>query len=154
VFEDNGVLAVLEKIGRNKLVIGGLWTDFGVAASILQARELGYQVFIVVDTCGDVSLRAHQIAIHNVLKVGAVPMTWLQLLLTLHREWASPDIYEILLRAAKEHTRSHGLDLQYSQILPDVGQTKIRNDNKPKEGKWGRWSIAPVRSLRRFQKRL
>lgn len=154
VFEDDGVLAVLEKIGRNKLVIGGLWTDFGVAASIQQARNLGYEVFIVVDTCGDVSLRTHQIAIHNILKVGAVPMTWLQLLLTLHREWASPDIYEVLLRAAKEHARSHGLDLQYSQIFPDVGQTKFADDSKPREGRWGKWSIAPVRSLRRFQKRL
>lgn len=36
-FEDTRVLATLEKIGRNKLVIAGLWTDFGVAPSIRQA---------------------------------------------------------------------------------------------------------------------
>jgi nicotinamidase-related amidase len=63
VFEDTGLLNKMEKIGRNKLVIAGLWTDFGVAPSIQQARTLGYEVFIVVDACGDVSLRAHDIAI-------------------------------------------------------------------------------------------
>jgi nicotinamidase-related amidase len=153
VFEDDGVLAVLEKIGRNKLVIGGLWTDFGVAASIRQARNLGYEVFIVVDTCGDVSLRAHQIAIQNILKVGAVPVTWLQLLLTLHHEWAPPDAYETLLRIAREHARAYGLDLQYSEIFRNEGQTRFADDSKPRQGRWGRWSIAPTRSLKKSQKR-
>ena len=50
--------------------MAGLWTDFGVAASIRQARNLGYEVFIVVDACGDVSLRAHQIAIQSILQGG------------------------------------------------------------------------------------
>jgi nicotinamidase-related amidase len=153
VFEDNGVLAVLEKIGRNKLLVAGLWTDFGVAASVRQARNLGYDVFIVVDACGDMSARAHRIAIERMLQEGAVPMTWLQLLLTLHREWAPPDTYEVLLHVAKEHAKTYGLDLQYTQTLPDEGQNRFVND-KPREGRCGIWSVAPMRSLKRFQKRL
>lgn len=156
-WDDSRVLGTIEKAGRNKLVVAGLWTDFGVSLFILEALKVGYEVYIVVDACGDMSARAHRVATERILQEGAVPMTWLQLLLTLHREWASPDIYEVFLRAAKEHARSYGLDLQYTQYtqtLPDVGQTKFGNDNKPKEGRWGKWSIAPVRSLRRFQKRL
>jgi nicotinamidase-related amidase len=153
-WDDSRVLTTIEKAGRNKLVVAGLWTDFGVLLFVLEALKVGYEVYIVVDACGDMSARAHRVATERILQEGAVPMTWLQLLLTLHREWASPDVYEVFLRAAKEHARSYGLDLQYTQMLPDVGQAKFGNDNKPKEGRWGKWSIAPVRSLRRFQKRL
>jgi nicotinamidase-related amidase len=154
VFEDNGVLTALEKMGRNKLVIGGLWTDFGVAASAAQALKTGYELYIVIDACGDISARAHEMALKQIIQNRAILMTWLQIFLTLHREWAPPDAYETLLRIAREHAGAHGLDLKYGEIFRDEGQTKFGNDNKPKEGRWGKWSIAPVRSLRRFQKRL
>ena len=133
-------------------MVAGLWTDFGVSIFVLEALRAGYEVYIVVDACGDMSARAHRVGIERMFQEGAVPMTWLQLLLTLHREWASPDTYEVLLHVAKEHARTHGLDLHYTQNLPDEGQTKLAND-KPKEGRWGKWSIAPIRSLKRFQKR-
>jgi hypothetical protein len=87
------------------------------------------------------------------LQEGAVPMIWLQVLLIFHREWAPADTYEVLLHAAEEHARTYGLDLQYAQNLPDEGQTKFVDD-KAKEGRWGRWSIVPDRSLKRSQKRL
>jgi nicotinamidase-related amidase len=67
LFEDPRVVIAVEKIGRNKLVIAGLWTDFGVAPSVEQARQSGYEVFMVVDACGDVSLGAHQTAIQRLL---------------------------------------------------------------------------------------
>jgi len=152
-WEDSRALSEIEKAGRNKLVVAGLWTDFGVSIFVLEALRVGYEVYIVVDACGDMSARAHRTAMERMLQEGAVPMTWLQLLLTLHREWASPDTFEALLHAAEEHARSHGLYLQYIQILPDEGQTKFFND-KAKEGRWGKWSIVPNRLLRRSQKRL
>jgi nicotinamidase-related amidase len=94
LFEDTRVLTAMEKIGRNKLVIAGLWTDFGVAPSVRQARQSGYEVFIVVDACGDVSLRAHQTAIQHLLQDGVQPITWLQMLLAFHHDWAPPEAYE------------------------------------------------------------
>jgi nicotinamidase-related amidase len=152
-WEDSRALSEIEKAGRTKLVVAGLWTDFGVSIFVLEALRVGYEVYIVVDACGDMSARAHRTAMEHMLQEGAVPMTWLQLLLTLHREWASPDTFEVLLHAAQVHARSHGLDLQYTQILPDEGQTKFVND-KAKEGRWGKWSIVPNRLLRTSQKRL
>ena len=152
-WEDSRVLTKIEKAGRNKLLVAGLWTDFGVSIFVLEALRLGYEVYIVVDACGDMSAKAHRIAIERMLQEGAVPMTWLQVLLTFHREWAPTDTYEVLLHAAEEHARTYGLDLQYAQNLPDEGQTKFVDD-KPKEGRWGRWSIAPDRLLKRSQKRL
>jgi hypothetical protein len=133
----------MEKIGRNKLVIAGLWTDFGVSASIRQARQLGYEVFMVVDACGDVTLRVHQIATQRLCREGAVPMTWLQMLLALHRDWAPPEAYEVLLNIAKNHASAYGLEIQYAQAKSDERTTGLTN-HKPRE-RW--WPSAPgVRS--------
>jgi nicotinamidase-related amidase len=152
-WEDSRALTAIEKAGRNKLVVAGLWTDFGVSIFVLGALKAGYEVYIVVDACGDMSARAHRVGVERTLREGAVPMTWLQLLLTLHRDWAPPDAYEVLLHAAEEHARTYGLDLNYRQILPGEGQTKLVNE-RPKEGRWAKWPIAPFRSLKRSQKRL
>jgi nicotinamidase-related amidase len=135
VFEDAGVLAAIEKMGRNKLVIAGLWTDFGVATSIRQARQLGYEVFMVVDACGDVTLRAHQIATQRLCREAAVPMTWLQMLLALHRNWAPPEAYDVLFTIAKNHASAYGLDIRYAQNGLDEQPTRLAND-KLRERWW------------------
>jgi nicotinamidase-related amidase len=135
VFEDTRVLATMEKIGRSKLVIAGLWTDFGVAASIRQARQLGYEVFMVVDACGDVTPRAHHMATQHLCWEGTVPMTWLQMLLALHRDWAPPEAYDVLLNIAKNHASAYGLEIQYEQSGLDERQTRLAND-KPTERWW------------------
>jgi nicotinamidase-related amidase len=153
VFEDARILTILERIGRNKLVIGGLWTGFGVAASVEQARNLGYEVFVVVDACGDVSLRAHEIAIQHILDEGGVAITWLQMLLALHQDWAPPEAYKALLRIVRDHASAYGLEIQYAPPALDEGQTKWVN-HKSKERWWEKWPTAPIRSLKKCQKRL
>lgn len=152
LFEDTTVLAAVEKIGRNKLVIAGLWTDFGVAPSIEQARESGYEVFMVLDACGDISLKAHQDAIQRLLQREVSPITWLQMLLALHHDWAPPEAYEALLNIARDHASAHGLELEYER--PGLAEEETnRRDDRPKERWWEKWSILPGRPLRRFQKR-
>ncbi len=139
VFQNTRVVAAMEKIGRNKLVIAGLWTDFGVAASIRNARQLGYEVFMVVDACGDVTPRAHHIATHHLCREGAVPITWLQMLLALHHDWAPPEAYDVFLNIAKNHASVYGLEIRYEQNGFDRGQIRLAN-GKPRE-RW--WPNAP-----------
>jgi nicotinamidase-related amidase len=151
-FEDPTALTTMEKIGRNKLVIAGLWTDFGVVPSVEQARQSGYEVFMVVDACGDVSLRAHQTAIQRLLQRGVWPITWLQMLLAFHHDWAPPEAYEALLNIARDHASAHGLEIQYAR--PGSGEEETnRKKDKPKERWWGEWSMVSGRPLRKFQKR-
>lgn len=135
VFGDAGVHAAMERIGRNKLVIAGLWTDFGVATSIRDAQRLGYEVFMVVDACGDVTLRAHHLATQRLCREGAVPITWLQMLLALHRDWAPPEAYDVLLDIAKDHASAYGLEIQYAQSGLDKQQARLTND-EPRERWW------------------
>ncbi len=134
IFEDTRVLAAIEKTGRNKLVFAGLWTDFGVAASVRQARQLGYEVFIVVDACGDLTPRAHHIATQSLCREGAVPITWLQMLLALHRDWAPPEVYDVLFNIAKNHASAYGLEIRYAKCDPEERQTRLAD--KPRERWW------------------
>ncbi len=151
-FEDTRFLTAMEKIGRNKLVIAGLWTDFGVVPSVEQARQLGYEVFMVVDACGDVSLGAHQTAVQRLLERGVSPVTWLQMLLAFHHDWTPPEAYEALLNIARDYASAHGLEIRYAR--PDLGEedTNGRKD-KLKERWWEKWSMATGRPLRKSQKR-
>jgi len=152
LFEDIRVLNAMEKIGRNKLVIAGLWTDFGVAPSVEQARQVGYEVFMVVDACADVSLRAHQTAIQRLLQKGVSPITWLQILLAFHQDWAPREAYEALLSIARDHATAHGLEIQYARPGLDEEGMNGRKE-KPKERWWEKWSMVTGHPLRKSQKR-
>jgi len=150
-WEDGRIISAVEKTGRQKLLVAGLWTDFGVALFVLEALKAGYEVYTVVDACGDVSARAHRIAVERMIQEGAVPVTWLQLLLTFHRESSSPGDYKMLLNIVNDHANLYGLDMQYTETSPVEKQTRLVN-NKPRESRWEKWSIAQTRSLRRVQK--
>ncbi len=152
-WEDRRIVDAVEKTGRRKLVAGGLWTDFGLALFVRGALTSGYGVYVVVDACGDVSPRAHRIAVEQMIQEGAVPMTWLQLLLTFHRESSSPDVYKSLLNIVNDHAHLYGLDMQYTKPSPVEIKAKPLN-NKPRESRWEKWSIAPIRSLKRVQRGL
>ena len=147
-WEDERITSAVEKTGRHKLVVAGLWTDFGVALFVLGALQSGYDVYTVVDACGDMSARGHRIAVERMIQEGAVPMTWLQLLLTFHRESSSPDAYKMLLNIVNDHANLCGLDMQYAETSPAEGKARLSN-HKPRESRWGKWSMAPIRSQKR-----
>ncbi len=151
LFEDAGFLTAIEKIGRHKLVIAGLWTDFGVAPTMEQARQLGYEVFMVVDACGDVSPRAHRVAVDRLVQGGVSPITWLQMLLAFHHDWAPPEAYEALLNIARDHASAYGLETRYKR--PDSGEESTNGMERLKERWWGKWSMVTGRPLRKSQKR-
>jgi hypothetical protein len=75
-------------------------------------------------------------------------MTWLQLLLTFHRESSSPDAYKMLLNIVNDHANLYGLDMGYAGISPAQGKARL-SINKPRESRWGKWSMAPIRSQER-----
>lgn len=62
VFFDNarnsstGLDAILKKKHISKLYIAGLATDYCVLFSVLDARKLGYEVYVVIDGCKGVNI--------------------------------------------------------------------------------------------------
>lgn len=152
LFEDASALTAVDKIGRPQLVLAGLWTDFGVAPSAEEARKAGYEVFMVVDACGDISLRAHQTAVERLLQRGVSPITWLQTLLAFHHGWVPAEAYEALLNIARDHASTHGLEIQYARSGFGGKEMPPRQD-RLEERWWGKWSMTSGRTSRKFQKR-
>jgi nicotinamidase-related amidase len=89
-WEDPDFRAAVERTGRRKLVLAGLWTEVCVAFPALDALRAGYEVYVVADAIGGVSATAHDAAMHRMQQAGAVPVTVLQLACELQRDWGRP----------------------------------------------------------------
>jgi nicotinamidase-related amidase len=87
-WEDPNVTNVVKKSGRKQLVLAGLWTEICLAMPTIQALGEGYDVFIVTDASGGVSLEAHDMAVRRMVAAGAVPMTWMAVAGEWQRDWA------------------------------------------------------------------
>ena len=57
-WEDPEFHAAVERSGRKKPIIAGLWTEVCVAFPTLDALRAGYEVYVVVDAIGGVSRTA------------------------------------------------------------------------------------------------
>jgi nicotinamidase-related amidase len=90
-WEDPEFRAAVERTGRKKLVIAGLWTEVCVAFPTLDALRDGYQVYFVADAIGGVSRAAHESAIQRMIQAGATPITVLGLACELQRDWGRPE---------------------------------------------------------------
>lgn len=116
-WEDPRVVAEVQRAGRKKLVLGGLWTAICIDLPAISAIEDGYEVYVVADACGDVSDMAQELAMQRAIQSGAVPITWLQFLLELQRDWARKDTYDAVLAVAKEHAGAYGLGIGYAAAM-------------------------------------
>jgi len=74
-WDDKNFVAAIEKSGRKKIVLAGLWTETCVALPTIQAIHDGYEIYVVEDCCGDVSQLAHDNAMKRVVQAGAKPVT-------------------------------------------------------------------------------
>ncbi len=90
-WEDPDFREAVERTGRKKLVIAGLWTEVCVAFPTLDALRAGYEVYVVEDAIGGVSRVAHESAMQRMIQAGAVPISVLGLACELQRDWGRPD---------------------------------------------------------------
>lgn len=116
-WEDERVREAVEKTGRKKLVIAALWTEVCLVDAALSAIDDGYEVYIVTDASGGVSPEAHERAVQRMVQAGAVPMTWLQVLLEYQRDWARQGTYDAVMNLAKEHGGAYGVGIFYAKAM-------------------------------------
>jgi len=90
-WEDPDFRGAVERTGRRKLVIAGLWTEVCVAFPTLDALRDGHEVFVVVDAIGGVSRVAHEAAMQRMIQAGAHPISVLGLACELQRDWGRPE---------------------------------------------------------------
>lgn len=116
-WEDRRVVDAIKKTGRKKIVFAGLWTEVCIVLPTIQALEEGYEVYIVADACGGTSQVAHDMAMQRMIQAGAVPITWLQFLLELQRDWARTETYDAVTTLAREDAGSYGMGIEYAKAM-------------------------------------
>jgi len=73
--------------GRQKLIMTALWTEACLTFPALDAIGEGYEVYPVVDAVGGTSPEAHRAALERITQAGAKPVSWVQLICELQRDW-------------------------------------------------------------------
>jgi nicotinamidase-related amidase len=116
-WEDATVIQRINAIGKNRLVLAGLWTSVCIVGPVLSALDQGFEVYVIADACGDVTDEAHNRAMDRMVQAGAQPMTSLQYLLELQRDWARTGTYELTTGIAKRLGGSYGLGLIYANAM-------------------------------------
>ncbi len=116
-WEDAAVIRQINEIGKSRIMLAGLWTSVCIVGPALSAIDQGFEVFVITDACGDVSTEAHERAVARMVQAGAQPMTSLQDLLELQRDWARTETYEMTTGIAKKLGGGYGLGITYAKTM-------------------------------------
>lgn len=116
-WEDAAVIKKINEIGKTRIVLSGLWTGVCIVGPALSAIEQGFEVYVIADACGDVSAEAHERAMQRMVQAGAQPMTSLQYLLELQRDWARTDTYDMTTGIARKFGGAYGLGITYAKTM-------------------------------------
>lgn len=116
-WEDAAVIDRVNEIGKPRIVLAGLWTSVCIVGPALSALDQGFEVYVIADASGDVSVEAHNRAMERMVQAGARPMTSLQYLLELQRDWARGDTYELTTGIAKKVGGAYGLGVTYAKTM-------------------------------------
>ena len=116
-WEDRRVVDAVKKTGRKKLIIAGLWTEICVAMPAIQALGEGYEVYVVTDASGGVTIEAHEMAVRRMIQAGTVPMTWMAVQGELQRDWARETTVPGLAEVLSQHGGGTGVAFAWEMQL-------------------------------------
>lgn len=116
-WEDERIAVEVNRLGKDRIVLAGLWTSVCIVGPALSAIDQGFEVYVIADACGDVSDEAHQRAMERMIQIGARPMTSLQYLLELQRDWARSETYNETVATSIAHGGGYGLGLIYAKSM-------------------------------------
>jgi nicotinamidase-related amidase len=125
-WDSKNFVAAVKQTGRKNLVMAALWTEACLTFPALDALADGYSVFAVEDACGGTSSAAHDAAMRRIEQAGAVPVTALQVLLELQRDWARKEHYDEVLSIVKEHSGAYGQGVEYAYTMVHGAQPSRR----------------------------
>lgn len=110
-WEDTDFVAAVKATGRRKLVMAALWTEVCLAFPALDAMREGFEVYPVVDAVGGTSVESHRAGLERIVQAGAHPVSWVQLICELQRDWnrkaTSEAFAEILFNKPPRATADH-----------------------------------------------
>ncbi|TCU14816.1 hydrolase [Rhizobium sullae] len=116
-WQDEKVVEVVKATGRKQLIIAGLWTEVCVAMPAIQAAGEGWDVTVITDASGGVSLESHQVAIQRMIAGGVNMMTLMALCGEWQRDWARTEHVEELTEIMIAHIGGSGIAYLWEQQL-------------------------------------
>jgi nicotinamidase-related amidase len=116
-WQDDKVVDLVKATGRKQLIIAGLWTEVCVAMPVIQALGEGWDVTVITDASGGVSVESHQVAIQRMIAAGANVMTWMALAGEWQRDWARTEHVEELTEIFIAHLGGSGVAYLWEQQL-------------------------------------
>ncbi len=116
-WEDVNAQKAIAAPGKKRIVLAGLWTSVCIVGPALSAISEGYEVYFISDACGDVSVEAHEMAIQRMIQAGAKPMTSIQYLLELQRDWARSETYKPVTDLVKKYGGAYGIGVLYGHQM-------------------------------------
>jgi nicotinamidase-related amidase len=124
-WEDSRVVDAVRKTGRKKIIFAALWTEICLAYPAIHAMGDGFDVYVVTDASGGVSVEAHERAIQRLVQAGAVPVTWMGVLSEWQRDWAREATVPAVAEIMFAHGGSTGTTIAWEfQLLTAGGQKK------------------------------
>jgi nicotinamidase-related amidase len=116
-WEDKKVVDAVKATGRKQLIIAGLYTEICVAMPTIQALGEGWDVTVVTDACGGVSVEAHEIGIQRMIAAGANMMTWMAVAAEWQRDHARLETGKGLVEVFKQYGGASGIAFLWEQQL-------------------------------------
>ncbi|WP_420139101.1 hydrolase [Sphingomonas sp.] len=116
-WEDEKVVNLVKATGRKQLIIAGLWTEVCVAMPVIQALGEGWDVTVITDASGGVTVESHEVAIQRMIAAGANVMTWMALAGEWQRDWARTEHVEALTEIFYSHLGGTGIAYLWEQQL-------------------------------------
>jgi nicotinamidase-related amidase len=116
-WQDTRVVDAVKKTGRKKVVMAALWTEVCLAMPAIQAQGEGFDVYVVTDASGGVSLEAHEMAVKRMIMAGIVPITWLAVASEWQRDWARQESLPALTELILQHGGATGAAIAWEAQL-------------------------------------
>jgi nicotinamidase-related amidase len=116
-WDDKNFVAAIEKSGKKKILLAGLWTETCITLPTIQAIHDGYEIYVVEDCCGDLTQLAHDNAMKRVIQAGAKPVTAVMVMLEWQRDWAEKDTYDAVMDIVKTHCGAYGIGVEYAYTM-------------------------------------
>lgn len=116
-WEDEKAHKAITGKGKKKIVMAGLWTSVCIVGPVLSALSEGYDVYVITDASGDVSKEAHEQSVTRMVQAGAKPITSLQYLLELQRDWARQETYKPVNDLVVKYGGAYGIGVQYAREM-------------------------------------
>ena len=116
-WQDKRIVDLVKATGRRQLILASLWTEMCLAMPAIHALADGYDVYVVTDCSGGVSVESHDMAVRRMVQAGVVPITWMALLGEWQRDWARTETAAGLAEVMLQHGGGSGVAFAWETQL-------------------------------------